>query len=400
MKPFTKEELGARLTRLDERMQKEGVPLRFRPLECFKDLYGPLPDGELRKRLFDGVTVWFLARYGKSAVWDGVLARVPVLVRGQVYLAAIPFVTEDTIVQTTDQIEGLPKQVARSLTADEVGEIGRRLTATTEAVSKLYRLRVDDHILEKDERALVRRALFDFEHTASSLRVSGDTQNAIFHSHAAAEKFLKVALKRAGWTKSLKSLHHDLAATFAALVELQKRFSWLESSVNALRMAAPDMEIRYRDVARSMEDAVRSYNASLNICGTLAGIWLFDFERGGKQAEFLPGRFYVDGARRTFLCMELKSPHKACLRLFMGTPPRGLVMADMVIDALYSSLYLEVTHPIQVAALRVKYDYHLKNRGELVTPEELGVRMASGPEGNYVTATHVIEIDGPIRKKK
>jgi len=393
MKTFTKDELAARLKPLDEEMKAQGTPLRFRPLECFKRLYGPLPDGDLRKGLFDSVTLWFLDRYGARAEWDQVLGRIPVLARGELYLVDVPFVSEDTLVKLTDRIEGLSKEVAESFSPDEFRELAAKVTAATEALNKLYTLHVDDHILDETERGMIRRALFDFEHTATSLKQTGDTQNAIFHSHAAAEKFLKVALKRAGGGEKLKNLGHDLPKIFRKLVEMQKGFNWLESSVMALQSSAPSMEIRYSDIARTMQDAATAHNAAMNICGTLAGIWLFDVARGSNECKFVPGQFYIDGARRTYRCKTLPHPDKACLTLFLYTPLHGFLMADIVVDTLYSNLYLQITKNHDIQDLQAKYDLHMKNKGRPVTPEEIGLKMVAGPEGSYVTAFRTIEID-------
>jgi HEPN domain-containing protein len=393
VKTFTKDELAARLKPLDEELKAQGIPLRFRPLECFKKLYGPLPDGDVRKKLFDSVTMWFLDCYGERVQWDQVLGRIPVLVRGELYLVDIPFVGEDAVVKLTDRIQGLSKEIAESFSQEEFSELAAKVAAAAEALNKLYTLHVDDHILDETERGMIRRAFYDFEHTATSLKQTGDTQNAIFHSHAAAEKFLKVALKRAGGVDKLKNLRHDLPKIFRRLVEIHKAFKWLESAVMTLQASAPSMEIRYSDVARTMQNAVTSHNAAMNICGTLAGIWLFEVARGPKECKFVPGQFYIDGARRTYRCSHLLHPDKACLTLFAYTPLHGFVMADIVIDSLYSNLYLQVIEDQEIHALQVKYDLHMKNRGRPVTPEEFGVKVVSGPEGSYATAFRTVEID-------
>jgi HEPN domain-containing protein len=289
-----------------------------------------MPDGELRCRLFDGVTIWFINRYGDRAIWDGILGRIPVILRGDVYLVQVPYVTGDTLVKLTDRFEELPQKIAEEFTSHEFEELGGKIGAGSEAFYSLYNLHLDDHILDDAERGMVQRALFDFEHSATSLKRSGDTQNSIFHSHAAAEKFLKVALKRATRKHSLKKLGHNLPLIFSRLVQAQKRYEWLRKSVDALDAYAPNMEIRYSEIGRSAQDAIISFNAALSIAGTLAGMWLFDQERGSSDARFVPGRFYVDSARRTYFCTRFKDSNTACLRLFIMTPPAGGIMADML----------------------------------------------------------------------
>jgi HEPN domain-containing protein len=396
---FTQDELCARLEQLDRTMQVRGIPLRFRSMECFKELHGHVEDGDLRTALFDPIALWFVRRYGNNALWDQVAGRIPMLVRGEVYLLQVPFVTQDAVVKLTDQMEDLPQEIAESLTAEEFADLAPKAAAASESIHKLYNLHVDDHILESTDRELIWRALFDLEHAATSLKRSGDTQNAIFHSHAAAEKFLKVALRRAGSRQELKELRHDLPKIFRKLTEAQKRFDWLEVSIRALQSSAPSMEIRYSNVGRTLQDAITAYYAALNICGAFAGIWLFDVARGSIESKFVPGSFYIDGARRTFRCEGLVDPDKACLRLFSSTPLQS-PMADLVVNTLYSCLYLEVTRTCDIQGLQAKYEFHVKNRGNPVTPEQIGLKIAAGPEGSYVTAVRNIKINPSPRKRK
>ncbi len=79
--------------------------------------------------------------------------------------------------------------------------------------------------------------------------------------------------------------------------------------------------------------------------------------------------------------------------LFENAQPSGLTMAEIIVGQSCSSLYLEVTDEQDVVALQAKYDFHLRNRGPLVTPEQIGLKMASGPEGNYVTGVRRIRIN-------
>jgi len=232
--------------------------------------------------------LWFINRYGNDAIWDQVLGRVPVIVRGLLYLVAVPFKTQDTVVILTDTIENLPRAVAESFSHQEFDLIGRKISASAEALAKLYGLHVSDHILAGSNKEIIRRALYDFEHTATSLKYTGDTQNAIFHSHAAAEKFLKVELNRTTGELELKKLGHNLPKLFRHLPDAQKRFPWLADSVNFLQQHAPSMDIRYKDARHSISDAVAVYHAALKVCGTLAGIWLLDAARVRKNAPSSP----------------------------------------------------------------------------------------------------------------
>src|SRR5271156_2772712 len=92
----------------------------LRPLEAFKALHGSIPDGELRNSLFAPIAAWFIERYGNRAKWDGVVGRVPLLIRENLYLMAVPFITGDSSLKLTDFIEDLPQEIAGSLTQAEM----------------------------------------------------------------------------------------------------------------------------------------------------------------------------------------------------------------------------------------------------------------------------------------
>jgi hypothetical protein len=84
------EDLNLRLGEIDAELEAQGLPMKYRPLECVKTVYGDLPDGPLRNTAFDGIVQWYICRYGKRAEPDGVMGRVPVLLRGEVCLVLVP----------------------------------------------------------------------------------------------------------------------------------------------------------------------------------------------------------------------------------------------------------------------------------------------------------------------
>src|ERR1700730_10298884 len=141
---LTKEELSLRLCELDAELSNQGLPLRFRPLQCFKALYGNVPDGSERRGLFDPISSWFIQRHGDRVIWDGIIGRVPVLMRGGVYLGEIPGVSGDACVKLTDHIKDLPRNIADSLTPEEFETLGRKMSGATIAFQHLYNLSIDD----------------------------------------------------------------------------------------------------------------------------------------------------------------------------------------------------------------------------------------------------------------
>ena len=386
------EDLEKRLGVLDAEFKARGLPLKYRPLQAFKDLYGTLPDGPERVGLFDPITRWFITKYGESAHWDGVIGRIPVLVRGSVYLVLVPFSVGDTVARLTDHIQDLPDDIAATLTEEEFEILARKVGGATTNFRTLYTLSCDDVHLDDVQRGLVWRGSVDLENSATSIKHVGDTQTAVFNAHAAAEKFLKVALKRSGCTIDLQSLGHKLPKIFEALLDVENRYLWLKSSVDALQSLAPNMQIRYDTVPRSVEQAISAFNSSLSICGSLARMWLFDIERGTTTSIFSPGKFYRDGIGYYCFCNQLlpagqPQAAQAVLTKMIDVPPPGeSLTVEMTVPVSASPLYLEVTDSKQNDALRQTLEHRMRNRGQRINPADLGVELASGPEGSYATA--------------
>jgi HEPN domain-containing protein len=390
-------DLLPRLRDIDEQFTKSSVPIRLRPLEAFKVLHGSIPDGERRNSLFAPIAAWFIERYGTRAQWDGVVARIPFLIRGNLYLLAVPFITADTALKLTDFIEGLPQDVADGLTPEEMGTSLETAMLCTSAVHRIYNLSVDDVHFSSEERELLRRALFDLENASTSLKSNEDAQGAVFNAHAAAEKFLKIGIKRAGISDDLIS--HKLPKIFEKLVGLRKAYSWLKSSVDALQNLAPDMNIRYQLVPRSPSEAVSAIYISLNICSMLAQVWLFDLARRSEKSSFVPGRFYVDGRRATFYCDRIHTTTSGnpgvVLMSFGGLT--GSFISELVLEQEASSLYLEVTDARQSAELKTQFDEQRQRCQTPIDPKDVGMGIHSKPEGSYAGGMMRLRIDGEAK---
>jgi HEPN domain-containing protein len=387
----------SRLGAIDEEFAKRSVPMRLRPLEAFKALHGSIPDGELRNSLFAPIAAWFIERYGNRAKWDGVVGRVPLLIRENLYLLAVPVITRDSSLKLTDFIEDLPPEIAGSLTQAEMTAALETAMLCTSALHKLYNASVDDIHFSVEERELLQRALFDLENASTSLKANEDAQGAVFNAHAAAEKFLKIGIKRAGIADDLIS--HKLPRIFEKLVALRKTYSWLKSSVDALQNLAPDMNIRYRLVPRSTSEAVLAIYISLNICSMLAQVWLFDLARGSEKSSFVPGRFYVDGRRATFYCDRIHTTTSGnpgvVLMSFGGLT--GSFISELVLEQEASSLYLEVTDARQSAELKTQFDEQRQRCQTPIDPKDVGMGIHSKPEGSYAGGMMRLRIDGEAK---
>jgi HEPN domain-containing protein len=386
---------GTQLEDLDRELLSAGIPLKYRPLDCFKRLYGSVPDGPERARLFDPVREWYLKKFGDEARWDGIIARFPMLIGGAVYLGQARFVGEEEVMTPFEEgIEGLTTDLARSLTSEEKRSVMERLTLGSRSFCALHNLLTDDVWLDATVRNMARRALFDLENAAVTLKHTGDTQSAIVQAHEAAEKYLKAALCRAGKTKNLKKLGHDIPKIFKELTQSESRYLCLRLPVENLQRLSPNMELRYTSVSRSLEMAVEAYHGALYVCGLTAQMWLFDRARVMTTSRFRPGSFYIDGSGTTFYCKTIQVD-SAMLTLFRSSKFTGLQMVDITIALSQSALYLEVTDPQQIAQLRAQLMFQLRNRGTKVSPDEIGLKMTHGPEGSYTTAVLKVPIVNP-----
>ncbi len=387
--------LDAQLADFDKELVSAGIPLKYRPLDCFKRLYGSVPDGPRRAQLFDPVIEWYLEHYGDAIRWDGIIAHFPIFIRGVVYLGQARFAGEEEILAPFEEgIEGLPKGFAESLTPEEKRPVMEKLAFGSRNLCSLHNMLIDDDWLNTTERDLTRRALFDLENAAVTLKHTGDTQAAIVQAHEAAEKYLKAALSRTGSSKDLKKMGHDIPKIFNELVKAHSRYSCLTLPVENLQKLSPNMELRYSSVPRSMEMAVEAYHGALYVSGLIAQMWLFDKARGTTKSRFKADRFYIDGAGTTFYCKRVQGD-SATLTLFRSSKFTGSQMADIMMALSQSALYLEVTDALQDTQLRSQFALHLRYPGRKVSPEEIGLKMVHGPEGSYATAVLKVPIVKP-----
>jgi hypothetical protein len=65
---LTNEELSLRLTELDDDLRTQGLPLRYRPIKCFKIIHGSMSDDALRTSLLDPIAKWFGEKYENDEI--------------------------------------------------------------------------------------------------------------------------------------------------------------------------------------------------------------------------------------------------------------------------------------------------------------------------------------------
>jgi HEPN domain-containing protein len=391
-KPLSETELASRLPVIDDELRAQGMPLHLRPLECFTHVYGSVQDNDGRKQLFDPITLWFVQRYGSKAMeWDGVIGRVPVILRGVLYLLSVPSFSQETLVEVIDQVEGVPNEVRNSLTREEYESLVHEMFGPAHSYGQLYTLRVDDGFLNQSARDLIRRALFDIENATHALYRTGDVQGAIFQAHAAGEKFVKAALAKIGNSKSPRAWGHDMPKAFADLVKANRGYGWLRKPVEELQRLAPNMDLRYSSVPRTLENAVMAIHASLFLCGSLAQMWQFERERGVHSPEFRPGKFYKDHTGLDHYCKSVSATQVEML-CFRSNKFTGSQTFTKIMTPEWCSLYLEVFEQAQEDQLKRRLLAHLRQPGMKVDPTNLSITHVDGPKGMYTI--------GMIRRKR
>ena len=375
------------LQELDDELKGWGVSVHLRPLECFKRLHGPVHCKARRKELFDPIILWYRGKYGAAAEWDGVVGRFPLLIRNEVYIGLARFIEEgEALVDLTEDIEGLPNEIAGSLSLEEFRPVAERQANANSSFRSLYNLEIEEDFLRDQERDLVRRARADLASSVVVLKQNGDTQKSVFESHEATEKFFKAALLRTGYKQNVGDFKHNIPKLFRELVKAAPRYSWLRKPQDNLQsLFVPGMGLRYKQIAVSVERAVEAFFGSLFICGTVAQMWLFDRARGTSESTFRVCRFYIDGQGYAHYCQRVEG-NFATLTLFHSSEAVGSAMVDKRMDLQQSAMYLEVVDPALDAELGKQLEAHYRNRGKRVTAEEVGLKLESGVEGSYATA--------------
>lgn len=381
-----KRTLEDRLRAIDKDLESRGCPVRLRPLEAFKQIHGPVLDRNTRTGLFDPITRWFIATHGPQVEWDGVIGRVPVIIRGTVYLLRLKFQEETNVVPLAEQIEDIPEEIAKSLSASEFRDTADRGTAGWLAFGPLYNLGIDDHILSSVDRELFWRATEDLKVAALSLKQLESAQIAIFHAHEAAEKMLKIAFRRLLPGIAVEKYQHNVNKLFDDLQKVTPDLNWLGKSVKELDTQMPNMQIRYRELRRTIQEAVVSFNAASYIAGSLACIWLFDDKRKGRQAKFYAGTFYTDSQDQIWHCKGLfASGRSVCLTQLGNRPDGGLLMFDRISPVEIAPLFLEVIDSAEVQRLRALKQFYAKVCDRRIEPSDIGMKVHSDSQGAFAT---------------
>jgi hypothetical protein len=326
---------------------------------------------------------WYIAKYGlEDMTWDGIIGKIPLILRDDLYLVSIPLVTKKTIFDLKDHLERPTNKKIENLTKEEFDAIGPQVSSASMSWNSIYTLCSDDVFLASENSQLIRRATCDLEASYTLLSNGGDTHSAIFHAHAASEKFLKVAFKRAGSSVDVKSFGHRSHKLFQELIAIDSRYSWLKQSVDLLQNLAPNMSIRYKTLLLDLRAATSAIQASIFLCGALSAMWTFEYQRGSRNASFAPGKFYLNGTAYTFYCEKVTS-EAVVLFAFEQNDWTGRQAARISISKSFSPLYLAVTDAGQDQLLRIQLLDHIRNLGRELGKGEYELINISSPEGIY-----------------
>lgn len=280
------------IERVNEDLAQRGVPAYQRDFAAFRIMakgdVGPVLGEGVDPRayppyvgpnLFERIAAWNKRRHGPRMNLPSDLWRVPLVLRGDVYLVRIPFPWEldVRIISPLYQVQGMTDNLAASLTASEGMSI---LKAFDDGLALVYEaddLRTALHqgelVLSNDARLMVKNAIDDRDRAASCLdRPVPDTNGACFNIQQHAEKMLKSFLLAKGLLslKELKSRQysHKLPKLLGKCSQASQLFAKVTCDVGQL--ARLSMSIRYTAPAPAVLEAHDMIWAGLRIGGLAA----------------------------------------------------------------------------------------------------------------------------------
>jgi HEPN domain-containing protein len=280
------EEFEERMQRIDSELIKKSISLKARPLESLNTFYpnssfSISPEhkiffGEFEgPNLFEKIQFWYGNRYSQKMLSNFRIGKKPFKLRGEIYYIEYPVVCGQMLsIDILGCVEDLTIDMRCSLTTVEQKQILEEFELGYEAFNEIQGL---DHLIEQlrdDATDLLLRGMVDVE-AAASLVI--DIQNTIFHSHQAAEKFLKALLVELEYQHIIKkyrtidnallSFKHSLLKIYNKLpVEKLPHKKVIYSQVKYLHNLMPTMDVRYKNIGKTLEEAVCSINSMLKIC--------------------------------------------------------------------------------------------------------------------------------------
>jgi hypothetical protein len=259
-----------KIERADEDLATKRVSIHSRPFHAFHllapDYVGPILGYGINKadyppfvgpNLLDRICDWYKDRYGDRVNLPSDRARIPIVVRGEVYLVRIPLVFGSVRVPILRLVEGLTESMADALTETELNaiihafEAGFALTYEFEDLSQ--ELEQGKVSATGATQNMLQSAIADRDTAVQCLSGRLDTNGACFHAQQHAEKMLKVyllvnnvstelQLSRPPYGHDLKRIHDLCATTSGDFLALSSDVGLLSNIPMDIRYTVPKVE--------------------------------------------------------------------------------------------------------------------------------------------------------------
>lgn len=296
-----------KIERADEDLAKSGVSIHARPFRAFllaPDYAGPLLGYAVYKadypalvgpNLLDSICDWYKGRYGDRVNMPTDRGRVPVVVRGEVYLVRIPLVFGRVRAPVLRFVEGLTESMAQALTETELNAIGQAFQA---GFALTYEIEDMTQELEKGRLSvtgaahnMLQSGIADRDTAVQCLSGRPDTNGACFHAQQHAEKMFKVYLLVNNVSTELQLSRppygHDLKRILDLCAAQSGDFLALSGDVGLLNNIPMDIRYTVSKVERTV--AVETVWSALRVGG-------FSACKISGQARRYPAHDGIDGA--------------------------------------------------------------------------------------------------------
>lgn len=287
---MTEAEFLKQIEAVDQKLTAAGTPTYQRSLHAFllmaRGYSGPVTASPVETasfppfvgpRLLDSISAWYRQRYGRRMNMPDAIGKVPLLVKGEVFLARIPLVYGSpviSIITVLSLIEDLTPGLTATLTEQEVLALMERWQRGYELVYEMQDLRPvwrGRPPASREADGLLESALLDRECAVRTLGAHPvDLPNACFHAQQLAEKMLKAFLLVRGTMsmKALKGLSHKLTDLAAECEARSSAFVAIQPDIAMLRCIT--MDIRYSPPPLRAQDVAELIWAAYRVAGLAA----------------------------------------------------------------------------------------------------------------------------------
>ena len=290
-----------KVEKADKQLSKKQVPIHARAFHAFHilapDYVGPVIGYGVNSEdypefvgpnLLNRLSDWYEKIYGKRSYMPTDRGRIPVIIRGEVYLIRIPLAFGQPRVSILPLVEGLTKDMIRSLSQVELKNIKDNFVAGYSLIYEIEDLR--ESLAPKGTISLKNTILQTFQSAiedrdTASRCLSGqlDTNGACFHAQQHAEKMLKFFLLSKGVCTEAqirkRPYAHNLINILSKCVDCSSSFVSLSNDISLLNNIP--MDIRYTIAKVNPEVAEGAFWSSLRV-GGLSACEVSGFDRRYK----------------------------------------------------------------------------------------------------------------------